>query len=210
MSEEDYLKCSCRICGGHIEFPSRGKGLTVECPHCGRRTDLYEDSATTGTSLSRFGRRVGSKSPIIAVSVSLAVVSAITLALRSSWMQEKFRFRSHSTPAEATNIQDVLLVSPASDQLEQSISGCKVGPIRLEPATNTGLVYAVGTLRNELNRRRYGVRVELDLYDDGGNKTGTASDYLRILEPGQEGQFRALLPDPKSTKVSIAAIKESN
>src|SRR5262245_7329258 len=40
MSESEFQKCSCQKCGGHIEFPSRGLGLTIDCPHCGDKTTL--------------------------------------------------------------------------------------------------------------------------------------------------------------------------
>src|SRR6185369_9426185 len=38
---DSYLKCSCRTCGGHIEFPANMAGMSVACPHCGQNTDLY-------------------------------------------------------------------------------------------------------------------------------------------------------------------------
>src|SRR5947208_2692327 len=37
---DGYLKCSCRACGGHIEFPSHAAGMSIGCPHCGATTDL--------------------------------------------------------------------------------------------------------------------------------------------------------------------------
>jgi len=38
---DSYLKCSCRVCGGHIEFPAHALGMSVGCPHCGGTTELY-------------------------------------------------------------------------------------------------------------------------------------------------------------------------
>ena len=40
MSDTDYLKCLCQICGGSIEFPQTGIGEIFECPHCGGQTKL--------------------------------------------------------------------------------------------------------------------------------------------------------------------------
>ena len=37
-----YIKCSCSICGGLIEFPARGVGQTIACPHCGLETVLFK------------------------------------------------------------------------------------------------------------------------------------------------------------------------
>jgi len=38
---DSYLKCSCRLCDGRIEFPTQAVGMKVTCPHCGGTTDLY-------------------------------------------------------------------------------------------------------------------------------------------------------------------------
>ena len=41
MSESSHLKCPCQHCGGAIEFPARGVGLSATCPHCGAATTLF-------------------------------------------------------------------------------------------------------------------------------------------------------------------------
>jgi predicted RNA-binding Zn-ribbon protein involved in translation (DUF1610 family) len=40
--EETYLKCPCNNCDVLIEFPARGLGQTVTCPHCGLETVLFQ------------------------------------------------------------------------------------------------------------------------------------------------------------------------
>ena len=35
-----YLKGECSHCGGRIEFPADAIGMTTECPHCGKSTEL--------------------------------------------------------------------------------------------------------------------------------------------------------------------------
>src|SRR5207249_1091109 len=40
VTEPKYIKCSCQKCGGHIQFPAEGTGLTVACPHCGQKPTL--------------------------------------------------------------------------------------------------------------------------------------------------------------------------
>jgi len=41
MSESNHLKCPCLKCGGAIEFPAPGVGLSATCPHCGAETKLF-------------------------------------------------------------------------------------------------------------------------------------------------------------------------
>ena len=40
--EEVYLKCPCNNCDILIEFPTRGLGQTITCPHCGLETVLFQ------------------------------------------------------------------------------------------------------------------------------------------------------------------------
>src|SRR5881227_3027648 len=47
---ETYFKCSCRLCGGRIEFPSHAVGLSIGCPHCGATTDLYAPEVVSATA----------------------------------------------------------------------------------------------------------------------------------------------------------------
>ena len=39
--QEIYIKCPCNNCEVMIEFPARGVGQTVTCPHCGMETVLF-------------------------------------------------------------------------------------------------------------------------------------------------------------------------
>ena len=39
MSEE-FFKCSCQVCGGHIEVPLSAADMAIECPHCQQVTRL--------------------------------------------------------------------------------------------------------------------------------------------------------------------------
>src|ERR1041384_3966056 len=41
MNKMKHLKGHCQVCGGHLEFPADGAGMTVECPHCGKMTELW-------------------------------------------------------------------------------------------------------------------------------------------------------------------------
>lgn len=90
----------------------------------------------------------------------------------------------------------------------KSIDDLKVGPITLEKAKGSSLVYAVGVMRNDSGHQRFGVNLELELTDARGNKAGTAKDYRAVLEPRQEWRFRALVLDSKAVSAKVAAIRE--
>ncbi len=83
-----------------------------------------------------------------------------------------------------------------------------VSGVRLEKAAGTSLTYAVGTLKNAARRRRFGVKIELDLLDADQNKIGTATDYKQTLDPGSEWQFKALAVNSKAASAQVVTVKE--
>lgn len=87
-------------------------------------------------------------------------------------------------------------------------NGLKSGEVAIE---NSGgrLIYAVGTVRNESERQRFGITVDLDLLDAAGKKIGAATDYTQVIEPKKEWRFKALVTDPKTARAEITRIKEN-
>jgi hypothetical protein len=86
----------------------------------------------------------------------------------------------------------------------------RVSAITLEPRPGSSLLNAVGTISNLANRQRFGVQVDLEVYSATGEKVGVANDYLKVLEPGAEWQFRALVGANRAATAQIIRIKESN
>jgi hypothetical protein len=84
----------------------------------------------------------------------------------------------------------------------------QAGPVSLQKTEGSALIYAVGTVRNNSDRQRFGVKIELDLLDSQDQKIGTAGDYIAILEPHKDWPFRALLTQPKAVRVTVAKIVE--
>jgi hypothetical protein len=109
-----------------------------------------------------------------------------------------------------TNAITQVAVQPVTNSppRPKSLDDLKVGPIELEKTKGSSLVYAVGTLKNDSEYERYGVRVNLDLLNSKGDKIGTATDYAESLTPHQEWQFRALVIAPKTVSARFATLKE--
>ncbi len=105
------------------------------------------------------------------------------------------------SPTPATNAE------PAPDEPAVK-ADFRASPIKLEKGQGTSLVYAIGTLTNAANRQRFGVKVELDLLDDAGQKIGGAKDYQQVIEPHGEWQFKALVVDSKAKSARLASINE--
>jgi hypothetical protein len=191
VSDQTFQKSACTLCGGEIEFPANAGGMTVECPHCHQQTELR----ATGTAVPNVTRLV-----IFAV-VGVAIAIGILFLLKSPMDAQRANL-----PVVASNSVPALVEAArakAADDLKL------VGTVSVEKAKGSRLSYAMGTITNDSNHQRYGVRVELDLFDQAGNKlTAQANDYRQTLEPGKDWKFRALVLDAKAVTAKLAAIKE--
>jgi hypothetical protein len=95
----------------------------------------------------------------------------------------------------------------------KSIQDLKPSPITLQKGQGS-LIYAVGTLRNDSDQQRLGVRIELDLLDASGKqilvngKPAKAQDYVQAIEPHKDWRYRALVVAPRTATVRVAKITE--
>jgi hypothetical protein len=90
----------------------------------------------------------------------------------------------------------------------QAQDGFIVSTVDLEKAPGTSLVYAVGTVKNLSDHKRFGVKIELDLLDADQQKVGTATDYQQVMETNATWRFKALVVNSQATAAKVAAIKE--
>src|SRR5262245_35171954 len=181
MNETKYLKCPCQKCGGSIEFPARGIGAAVNCPHCGERTTLFAqpiDEAPPDEPPTRFDasppitagdrRGVMRKSKLVLLAlVVLAIAGLMAAGLiyknrplrRSTPSEDRAKPSSKASSAPVTTnlaaVQPVPSNAPAPANAPKSREDLKVGAITLEKAKGSSLVYAVGVLRNESGHQRF-------------------------------------------------------
>jgi len=193
MSSGDYKKCACASCGGHIEFPPGRAGELIDCPHCGGQTKLISTLDNPRAEPARKSANV-----ICAVLLVLIMIAVGELYYR-------LKTRQPGLPA--------LVLTPALTNVFipkafQDFDDFKINKITLKKSEEGGLVYAFGVVKNDTNRQRFGVKVILDLHDAKNATIGRASDYLSVLEPHQQWQFKALVTDPKTVSAVLARIEE--
>jgi hypothetical protein len=41
MNDTKFIKCTCNVCSGGLEFDPADSGSTIQCPHCGMETVLF-------------------------------------------------------------------------------------------------------------------------------------------------------------------------
>ena len=192
VGNQDFQKAACTSCGGKIEFPATAQGMTVECPHCHAQTEL-QPAQTARRNISRL--------LIFGVLGTVLAIGAL-MFLRPKKTES---IRNEST-AGATNAA----VPAAEPPRPKALEDLKLlGTVAVEKAKGSRLSYAMGTLKNDSDHPRYGVKVEVELFDSGGNKlSATANDYMQMLEPRKEWRFRALVLDAKAVTAKVASIKE--
>lgn len=204
MTKTKYLKGECQHCAGPLEFPAEMAGLPSPCPHCGQQTDLLLALPPEEPTVPR---RTVVWTLIGIVVLCLGLVGALAALKRAQNLaaRQKQRAEAAALPADTTRGQ---VQEAKSAEGEVDRNGFGVSPIALEREAGTSRVYAAGTLRNRTDRKRFGVKVEIDLVDEAGTKLGTATDYQAGIEPGGEWRFRALVLDPKASSARIGSVKE--
>jgi hypothetical protein len=203
MSDSGYLKCACQKCGGHIEFPAAGVGETINCPRCGAPTMLVAKLADVASVPEKFPVKSGRKNSAANGAVAFILILVVAGLIL---------FHAKLFPAAAPPVvQPVAVPAPtnaAPKKVFVRLDDFNVGPVKLKKTEGSSLIYAVGTIANDSDRQRFGVRITLDLLDAEGNKIGTASDYISVIEPHKDWQFKALLTEPKVAQAKPTYIEE--
>lgn len=190
-----FLKGECAECRGHIEFPAEATGTTTDCPHCGRPTELLlavpvqESSVPTKTIVFS----------IIAILILLGGLVGAMIALKRA---QRVAAQKQEAQAKANAQNPAKPVNPFAD------IGFEASPVKVEKAAGSTLTYATGTIRNLANSQRFGVRVELDLLNEGGSKIGEAKDYQAVIEPNAPWRFQAQVLEKKAAGARVVSIKE--
>jgi len=178
----------------------------IPCPHCQWNTVLTVAGKPTveiGGGAS-FQKRVFMGFGVFAVLVVAAAMAALL------WMKHAApdaKPVSQSAPA-SNNISSAAGAKPVPEP--DPWHGLKAGKISLEKSGEGRVVHAVGSVTNTSDRQRFGVKVELDVFDAQGKKLGSATDYTQVIEPEKEWKFKALVTDRKAENARLIAIKEQD
>jgi hypothetical protein len=183
---ENFAKCACQHCGGHIEFPIHGAGRKISCPHCGEPTLL-----TRAAPVEIGGGRVARKR----IYWTLAIAACLVAAGVGAYFYVNSRNSQQLAPPKPKPPPDLW-------------HGLKASKVSLDNSGDGSLIYAIGTLTNETARQRFGVKVELDVLDEHRHKLGSATDYTDVIEPGKEWKFRAMVTDKNAKAAKLTRVKE--
>ena len=181
----------CQHCGGLIQFSPEAVGNLATCPSCGRETELTLSMPTVESGLPV-------KTIVFAVAAIVILVGGL-IAAQMALNRAKRMTGNESQPA--ANAPDA--AGPFARQ------GFEVSAVTLEESRDSSLVHAVGSVRDISGKKRFGVRIELDVLDAAGKKIGSARDYTATLEAGAEWRFKAMVITSKAASARVAKITEN-
>ncbi len=197
MSSRNYLKGECQKCAGHIEFPAEAVGTTIDCPHCGQPTELLLAVPPTESSLPT--------KAIVYTIIAIVILVGGLIGAQVALKRAKQLVEQKNGDSAAPVVKRTATTTSADTVTKD---GFRCSAITMEKTPGSSLIHAVGTVRNETDRRRFGMKVELDVFDDTGKKVGSAKDYQPALEPKAEWRFHALVVGSNAASAKIASITE--
>jgi hypothetical protein len=200
MNRTKPLKGDCQHCGQPLEFLADHIGTVAPCPHCGQETELLLAAPPEEPTIPR---RAIIWTGIAAVILVLGFVGALLALKRAQRWAQTQKLQTTAAPVPAS--------APADTQEPAGVAipdGLTVSRVSLEQTPGTSLVYAVGSLRNDSARQRFGLKIELQVDGADGQKLGTATDYRPVLDPGAQWQFKALVVVPAAKSAKITSIRE--
>ena len=181
--------------------------MTTPCPHCGWQTELTLETPPKVTARSPRNLKWAIAGVVILLVGLVGSVSAVLIA-------QKLAKKSGAQPVTSAGARATKRNRPADSAVPgrvkraESIAGFSASEVRIEKTPGSSLVYASGTLNSESDEQRFNVTVEIDLFDSGGGKIGTAKDYKDVIEPRGQWIFRALVVHKNAASARIVAVRE--
>jgi hypothetical protein len=191
MAENEYSKCECEHCGGHIEFPTGSVGAAVNCPHCGNPTTL----------------RVGPRSRKTRVLIGIIIAMLAVIGASSFFAVKSKRDRERAEPDPKARSESSQTTRP--EEPGKVLNQFRITKVRIEKPEKSSLVYVLGSVKNLANHQRFGVKIDLDLLDAAGGKMGTATDYTSVIEQDHEWHFKALVTERDIVSAEVSEVSET-
>ena len=219
MSEPQFLKCTCAHCGGHIEFPAEGVGVTVDCPHCAGAVLL------TATPPPVLGTAQPPRAPVATPTAPAAGapasgsgkrgrliggIAAVFLLVVVAGVVKKFRGKSSSSDGAAVGktVKPGAVPPPPEPEPPPRVPGedLQVLKQQIQKAEQGSLRYVSGVVTNHGDRQFFNVKVEFEMLNTNGQVVGNATDYLGNLAPHTAWNFRAQILDRDAAKLRLTKL----
>lgn len=195
MTTTKDVRGECQQCGGQFDFPAEQAGLTTNCPHCGQPTELLLATPPETDSPLR-------TKAIVVIVLALVIGAA-------GWIGAHLAIKRAKRMVGPREVQPSNAPPKSASPGPFASQHFEVSSVTLESMPGSKVVYAQGAITNTASQQRFGVKVELDLFDAQGQRVGTASDYVKTVEPKATWKFNALVVGKNVASAKITAIKET-
>ena len=199
--------------GAAPALPHVTQAPTGRCPKCGQALAAGGRCGCGSTARAKPKATALIRAGLFFVVVALAVGASLALSRKTARPPDG----AISTPPETTVTTDVRPAEtvtvtnvPAAPKSVDDLRVSEVLIQRPKGARGSRLIYAVGSLTNTSMLQRLGVRLQLNLLNNKGEKIDETSDYQAFIRPGETWQFRAVVHDPLVVTGSVARIVEDN
>src|SRR5215471_11170583 len=136
MTKKKYLKAECSQCRGHIEFPVDAVGMTVDCPHCCKPTELLLAAPPDEPLVPRRTIIWTAITVLILVLGAAAVMVALNLTEKRAARQKAEAAARAEAAAKASEPKP-----PQEPEDPVAKAGFQVRPIALEKTHGSSLTY---------------------------------------------------------------------
>lgn len=203
-------KSPCQHCQGSIAYPTAAAGSTVNCPHCGKPTQL--------------GQAAGS-----AVQDGMSAVLDEINAEEAKKPKRKFKPGGRGTAdGEGSGKGKLIAIVSAAVVLVIAVIGGVLamnkkedkpaGPTRpeydlevlkhnLQKAKEGGLVYVVGTVTNHGDGQYFRLNIEFELSDRDGKSLGSTTDYIGNLAGHGTWEFKAIVLESSAANAKLVKVE---
>jgi hypothetical protein len=232
VSDERYLKSTCTVCDGHIEFPADAVGAQITCPHCGGKTVLTVNIPPPLPASAALIK--GGKKGLPGKSVALA---AVLLILVGGGLAAFLTFSKHGgsddkapkaaptpgqnsdanaapgagSPTTGTGTPDETggnqpNKGKGKEKNAAKNGGLEVAKFEIQKAGKGSVVYVVGRVVNHDAAQYFKLKVEFNLFKKG-KPAGQCSDRLPNLAPNGTWDFKALILEDGVDEARVATIE---
>jgi hypothetical protein len=166
-----------------LEYKADLVGTTSQCPHCGQETELLlEVPSSVESGVPR--RMI----VWVVVAIIISVLGLLALVAGLKWAEKKTGRAGAGRPAE----------------------GVEVTSLKVERPPGASMAYAIGLVTNHLDRKRIGVKIELDLLNARSNKVWSLSCGREVIDRHDSWRFKVPVGNPDVVSAKVASVREQN
>lgn len=215
---EELFRMSCPACGQRIKFGAEDAGTEAYCPHCETPVVLHAEAPPPPKPGGGVSKAMLIGIPVAAFALVFGLIAMVAVVKKgkrakqvavvngkdgkdgkeggkakpsgggSKGARKVELLKGYKRPFEAPKQKKLVFDNPTPRKPGDptQLMGHKI--INAESGR---MQYVVGLVKNHTGKRFFDVEIFFDLLDEKGKKVGEAKDYVGILSPNSQWEFKA-------------------